>query len=150
MTQLEPGFEDDLRQAVLDDVERTLRDDLAPAFKQTAQENFEAYADRHDYDIDHIWEDAELEIERTDQGVGLRIEWPSLTALFEFGVSPHTIDGNPLLSFIWERPPEGTRPPGAPRHVVTESVDWGSVTGGIPESRAIRNALQWLRREVEP
>lgn len=150
MTTVETGFEDAAREAVLDDVERTVRTELGPALKQTVRENIEGYADRHGYDIEHIWEDAELMIDRSDRAVDIRIEYPGLTALFEFGVSPHTIEGNPLLSFDWEAPPEGTRPPGAPRHVVTGFVDWGSVTGGIPEARGIRDALQWFRREVEP
>ena len=138
---LDSSFEDDLREAVLDDVEQQVRDDIGPMFKQTARQNFEAYASRNDYDIDHIWEDAEGPIvERDDGSVSVRVEWPGLTALFEFGVSPHTIEGNPLLHFYWEAKDQWIK---------TESVNWGSETGGIPESRAIRDAMNWLRREVK-
>ena len=55
--------------------------------------------------------------------------------------------GNPTLAFGWESPPEGTRPPGAPSYVVTDEVNWGSVTGGIDEARAIRDMLIDLRRQ---
>jgi hypothetical protein len=148
--RLDDSFEADLREALLDEVEQTLRDEVGPELKQVAEENWRSYAAEHDYDIDHIWEDAEGPfVERDEDSVNLRIEWPGLTALFEFGVSPHTIEGNPLLSFVWEGPPEGTRPPGAPKYVETQKVNWGSVTGGIPESRAIRDALNWLRRDLQ-
>lgn len=146
---LESSFEDDLREAFLDDVEQTLRDEVGPALEDAARENWEAYASRNGYDIDHIWEDAEGPfVDRDDQSVSIRIEWPGLTALFEFGVDPHTIEGNPYLAFTWESPPEGTRPPGAPEHVVADEVNWGSVTGGIPEARAIRDAIDQLEGEL--
>jgi len=149
MVELDSNFEDNLREAVMDNVEQTVRDEIGPELKQVAQENFEAYASRNGYDIDHIWKDAEGPIvEREGDKIQVRIEWPGLTALFEHGVSPHTIEGNPLLSFIWEGPPEGTRPPGAPKHVKAQSVNWGSETGGIPESRAVRDALNELRRDL--
>lgn len=138
MTTLDSNFEPDLREAVLDDVEQTLRQEIGPAFKEVAAANWRAYASRHDYDIDHVWEDAEGPfVDRHRGGVTLRVEWPELTALFEFGVSPHTIDGDPLLHFYWEAKDQWIR---------TESVDWGSETGGIPESRAIRDSLNGLRQ----
>lgn len=147
MTDLEDGFEDKLREAILDDVEETLRDEIGPELVQVARENWEQYAARNGYDIDHVWEDVEGPfVDRDADGVSLRVEWPGLTALFEYGVDPHTKYGDPILAFYWESPPEGTRPEGAPEHVVAESVNWGSVTGGIPESRAIRNALEQIRQ----
>ena len=138
--QLDGSFEDDLREAVLDDVEQKARDEIGPMFKQTARENFQAYAAENGYDIDHIWKAAEGPIvERDGESVSVRVEWPGLTALFEFGVSPHTIEGDPLLHFYYER---------IDQWITTDSVNWGSETGGIPESRAIRDAMNWLRREV--
>jgi len=146
---LDSGFEADLREAVLDDVEATLRDEIGPELADVIRENWQAYASRNGYDIDHIWEDFEGPfVDRSDGTITLRMKWPGLTALFEYGVSPHTIEGNPLLAFIWESPPEGTRPPGAPEHIVADEVNWGSVTGGIPESRAIRDGLEWLRQTL--
>ena len=141
MATLESGFEDKLREAMLDDVEQKVRDEYGPALKSFAKENFEAYAARHDYDIEHIWEDAEGPlVERDDDSVTLRIEWPGLTALFEFGVAPHTIEGNPTLHFYWEE---------IDQWVKTDSVEWGSETGGIPESRAIRDAMNEIRRVLQ-
>lgn len=137
MVTLDSGFEDAAREALLADAERTLRDDVGPLLEATARANFEAYAARNGYDIGHIWADADGPfVDRAGDAVHLRIEWPGLTALFEFGVSPHTIDGNPLLHFYWEDIGQWIR---------TESVEWGSETGGIPESRAIRDAMHTLR-----
>ena len=136
--RLDASFEDQLRESLLDDVEQTLRDEVGPLLKQTARRNFEAYAAETGYDIDHIWTDADGPlVDRDGSSVSLRVEWPELTALFEFGVSPHTIEGDPLLHFYWEAKDQW---------ITTESVDWGSETGGIPESRAIRDALNELRR----
>ncbi|AFZ74560.1 hypothetical protein [Natronobacterium gregoryi] len=144
-----PNFEDDLREAVLDDVEQTLQEELGPELERVARENWQSYASRHGYDIDFVWGDVDGPIvERDRDSVTLRLEWPGLSALFEFGVDPHTKSGNPVLAFEWASPPEGTRPPGAPEYVVAEEINWGSVTGGISESRAVRDAMNWLRRSL--
>ncbi|WP_137288834.1 hypothetical protein [Natronorubrum halophilum] len=137
--ELDQAFEDDLREALLDDAEQKARDEIGPRLKQIAQENWKAYASRHNYEIDHIWEDAELVVDRDGDAVSIRIEWPGLTALFEWGVDPHTIDGNPLLHFYYDR---------IGQWITTESVNWGSETGGIPESRAIRDAIDQLEGEL--
>lgn len=147
MTSL-PDFERDLRDAVLDEVEREVtgaRDQLV----DDSEAGFRRYAARNDYDIEHLWQDVVADaVSRRPTGVSARVEWPPLTTLFEYGVDPHTITGNPLLAFNWSAPPEGTRPPGAPSFVVAESVDWGSVTGGIDEARAIRNAHDAMRADL--
>ena len=137
---LDASFEDDLREAVLDDVEQTLREEIGPKLKAVARENWKAYASRNDYDIEHIWEDAEGPlVDRDDSSVSLRIERPGLTALFEYGVSPHTIEGNPLLHFYYGK---------IDQWITVESVNWGSETGGIPESRAIRDAVDQIGRAL--
>jgi len=146
MTELDSGFEDGLQAAVLDDVEQK-----APEIEQRmllmAETNWRRYASDNGYDIDHIWRDVESDVRRFGNSVRISAQWP-FSALFEFGVEPHTIEGNPYLSFVWESPPEGTRPPGAPKFVQTESVNWGSVTGGIPKARAVRDMLRELRGEL--
>lgn len=128
---LSDSFEDDLCGAVLDDAERQVRDEIGPRLINVARENWGAYASRNGYDIGHIPGEAELSVERSDGAVEARIEWPELTALFELGVDPHTIRGD--LHFYWEE---------IDQWVKTESVNWGSETGGIPEARAIRDALE--------
>jgi hypothetical protein len=133
--ELDSSFEDDLRTAILDDVEQQFRDKIGPELIDVARSNWEAYASRNGYDIGHIPAEAELSVERDDSSVSVRIEWPELTALFEWGVDQHTIEGNPLLHFYWEA---------MDQWVTTGSVNWGSETGGIPESRAIRNAVEQL------
>lgn len=139
------GFEDALRESLMDAAEEeaaAMRDDLA----DDAEANWKSYAAANGYDIGHIWEDAErAPVRRRGRNrVTTSVTWPGLTGLFEYGVGPHVIEGNPYLAFTWESPPQGTRPPGAPRDIVTDKVNWGSVTGGIPASRAIRDALDGL------
>jgi len=146
MTTL-PDFESDLRDALEEDLEAQA-EAIGQTLKDTAEENFKDYANENGYDIDHIWEDSTLTVQQDGDGYLVRVEWPGLTALFEYGVDPHTIEGSPL-AFFWESPPEGTRPQGAPAYVVSDEVNWGSVTGGIPESRAIRGALDYVRFEME-
>lgn len=137
---LESDFERKLREALLDDIEAKFRAEYSPMLKQTAQENWKAYAAANDYEINHIWEDAEGPfVERGRNSVSLRVEWPELTALFEYGVSPHTIEGNPVLHFYWEK---------IDQEITVQSVDWGSETGGIDDARAIRDALEDVRQEL--
>lgn len=139
MTTLERGFEDALREAILDDAEARLRAELGPRLVGLARDRWEAYASRNDYDIEHIWQDADLDVTREGESVQVSVQWPELTALFEFGVSPHVIEGDPVLHFYYDRIGE---------EITVSSVRWGSETGGIPESRAIRDALRQFRREV--
>jgi len=138
---LDSSFEADVRGAMLAEVEQTLREDIGPLLERTAREHWQEYAQRNGYDIEHIWEDAEgPSVERDGDSIELRVEWPGLTALFEFGVAPHTIDGDPLLHFYWEE---------IDQWVTTDSVDWGSETGGIPEARAVRDAMNEVRRVMD-
>jgi len=146
MTTLD-GFEDAAKEALLNEAEDQLPE-LTDRLVTIAESNWRRYASRKGYDIDLIWQDVETTTaRRSGNTVSQRITWP-FSGLFEFGVSPHVIEGNPYLSFTWPAPPEGTRPAGAPKHVKTQSVNWGSVTGGIGESRAIRDALLQFRGEL--
>lgn len=139
MPGLEPAFERKLRDALFEDIEPWLQA-RAEQLAELAELYFKEYASRNDYDIDHIWDDTEVgDVTVAGNTAEVRIEWPGLTALFEFGVDEHTITGNPILHFYYERIDQWIR---------TESVNWGSETGGIPEARAIRTALDDVRFEM--
>lgn len=142
MTTLESSFEADFEQAILDDVEAKA-EDIGEGLRETANDNWRAYASQQGYDLDHIIDSVEgPTVSRGATSVSIRLRWGGLANLYEYGVSPFTLEGSPLLQFFWDSPPEGTRPPDAPAFVEAESVNWGSVTGGIAESRAIRSAVE--------
>lgn len=148
MTDLGGDFENELREALLDEAEDVV-DEETDNLKDLSEEFFRVYAAENGYDISHIWRDAtRTPVQRSRRSVRASVSWPALTALFEYGVDPHTIEGDPLLAFNWDAPPEGTRPPGAPSYVVSDSVNWGSVTGGIDAARAIRNSLDEVRSDL--
>jgi len=158
MATLEQDFENKLAAAVLPDRDeaRELAEDLL-AF---AEERWKAYASANDYDIEHIWEDAEVtDVSVGPRSVGFRVEWP-FSAMFEFGVDPHVIEAKDadVLAFPWpemEGEPYGdtgktwdevfadTWPV-----VFLPRVNWGSKTDGIPKARAVRNALRDFRGEL--
>ncbi len=148
MTTLDAGFEDALREDLLDEAESAVADH-ARELEREASDRFQSYAAREAYDISHLWRDTSVSrVRRTNTRVSARVSWPALTALFEYGVDPFVLEGNPTLAFEWLAPPAGTRPPGAPSFVVADSVNWGSVTGGISEARAIRTALQVVEQSM--
>jgi hypothetical protein len=139
MTDL-PGLESNLQESLQDDIE-TATAEMGGALKDEAEANFREYASRNDYGISHIWSEASVgNVESGPGRASVSVEWPALTALFEWGVDPHTIEGNPLLHFYWEA---------ADQWIMTDEVNWGSETGGINESRAIRGALNYLRLQYE-
>jgi len=146
MTTLD-GFEDAAKEALLDTAEEELPN-KTDRLVEIAEGKWRSYASANGYDIGLIWEDVKVSsVQRERNSVTQTVTWP-FSGLFEFGVSPHVIEGNPYLSFTWPSPPEGTRPAGAPKYVHTQEVNWGSVTGGIDESRAIRDALLQWRGEL--
>lgn len=143
MTTLEDGFEDALRESLLDGAEEAVgewRDQLA----DESERRFDAYAARNGYDLGYLGDTIETSrVRRRGNRVSATVSWGALAAIWEYGVSPFTLEASgDQLAFLWASPPEGTRPPGAPEFVQSKSVNWGSVTGGIPEARAIRTALQ--------
>lgn len=146
---------DAAREALLDGVEETLvgaRGNLVYQAIQQAHSNLEAYGSRHGYSVGSVVDSLAFtpsDASRTARSVSVKWFWTHPAAeFFEFGVSPHTIDGDPLLSFIWEDPPtwvtEEFEQEGDGYRVFFRSVDHP----GVPASRAIRDSLNWLRREV--
>ncbi|QLH78676.1 hypothetical protein HZS55_15880 [Halosimplex rubrum] len=135
---------DGARQALLDSIEETLvgaRGNLVFQAVRQAHDAVASYASRHDYDLG-FFPDTFTGVDATRDRTSVHVEWSwegDLPMFYEYGVSPHTIEGDPLLHFYYEQIDQWVR---------TESVEWGSETGGIPESRAVRDSLNWLRREV--
>lgn len=160
MTTLD-GFEDNLRESVMEDAETALyggQGNIAFQFLRAANQNFEEYASRNDYDLDSIIESGQVtDTQRSANRVSVTIEWTSgLTGIYEFGASEHTIDGDPVLSFIWSDPPEWVKdafPQGRTsggQFVSGWRVYFAEVSHpGVPESRAIRSALSFLELQTE-
>lgn len=100
-----------------------------------------SYAQRNGYEMEPIIQSVEiLDADVRGREFHARWGWPiEIAPYFNFGVSPHTISGNPLLHFFWEE---------VGQWVQTESVEWGSRTGGIPESRYVQAGINWLRDEL--
>ena len=158
---LDSSFEADLREAVLDDVETKLvgeQASLVYQFVELVHTNLRAYGQRHGYNVESTIESLGTpEVDRSNGRIEVLVGWESeQMSRWEFGVSPHTIDGDPLLSFVWSDPPEWVREEfdqargsggqyESGWRVFFESVDHP----GIPESRAIRDSLNGLRRVMQ-
>jgi len=161
MTTLDRNFEADLREAALDEVEAQLvgeEANLVFEFVELVHAELRAYGRRHGYDVESTIDSlGRLQVDRSGGTISVTIGWESeQMSRWEFGVSPHRIDGDPILSFIWESPPawvkeefdQGRSSEG--QFVSGWRVFFGSVDHpGIPASRAIRDSLEGLRRILE-
>lgn len=141
---------DDSRQALLDNVERTMvgaQGNLVFQSVREVHETLEAYATEHDYHADPLVESfAGVEAERDQTSIHVEWSWShEAFSFWEFGTSDHTIDGDPLLVFEFD-------PQKYP--YLDEMFDGTTAflpesdVSGLPESRAVRDSLNWLRREV--
>lgn len=158
MTTLEASFEADLREAVLEEAEATLigeEANLVFEFVELVHTALRAYGERHGYDVEGTIDSLGTPVvDRSAGRITVTVGWESEQMdRWEFGVSPHTIDGNPILSFIWAEPPEwvkdefkqGRSASGefvSGWRVYFESVEHP----GMPASRAIRDSLEALRQ----
>lgn len=158
---LDSDFEADLREALLDDVESTMVGEQASLiyeFVELVHTNLRAYGQRHGYDVEGTIDSlGQPAVDRSSNQISITVGWESeQMSRWEFGVAPHTIDGDPILSFVWEDPPQW----------VTEEFEQARSGGGefasgyrvflpevdhpgIPESRAIRDAMNGLRRLLQ-
>jgi hypothetical protein len=146
----------DAREALLDELEATLvgeRGNLVSQAIRVSHGALRSYGDRNDYHVDPIAESVRVERDRSAQDLTVRWHWDHEAAKwFNWGVSPHTIDGDPLLSFIWEDAPKGVREMfphtervgGDPR-VFLKSVDHP----GLPAAHFLRAGTRWLRSELQ-
>jgi hypothetical protein len=151
---LEDGFEDALADALLDDAESKLIDGgIVGEARQAAHDRLRQYADQYDYRVDAIIESFELDtVERSDRTLTIRWGWTHEAAVyFEFGTSDHTIEGDPVLSFIWEErhnPPEWVREnyerEGDGYRVFLPEVE----VDGVRETRFARRSLRYLENEL--
>lgn len=158
MATLDRGFEDDLREAVLDEAETALvgeEANLVFEFVELVHTRLRAYGRRHGYDVESTIDSLGTpQVERGADSITITVGWDSeQMARWEFGTSDHHIDGQPVLAFIWSDPPQWIREEfdqarGAGGQfesgwqVFLPEVD----VAGLPESRAIRDALNALRR----
>jgi hypothetical protein len=157
MTTLDASFEDDLREALLDDVEGRARAVLADRLDALANGALLKYGRTNDYNVRPIIEASEITVTRDADRVTIRAAWPEPALYFEYGTSDHTITPTnaEVLSFVWVDPPQWVR----------EEFDQARDTGGryasgwrvffpevevsgLPEARFIRDALRQLRADL--
>lgn len=160
MTTLNRGFETDLSDAVLDNAEVQLiggSDPLAFQFIQLVHERLRSYGRRYDYDVESTIDSLGTpEVDRSGDRITVTVGWESDQMMrWEFGVSPHTIDGDPILSFVWEDAPAEVREQfsqardDSGRYQSGVRVFFASVDHpGIPASRAIREALRGYQEVI--
>ena len=138
--QLDDSFEDDLRAAVMAEVEQDM-DRLVEQAIEKSHERLRAVAARNDYDVDSVI--ASLEgPEVSHEGGQIRVEWTwthEAASLFETGTDDHVIKGNPTLAFNW---PAGPKGPGETHFYNKVEVS------GIEQSRYARHGLRWLEKEL--
>lgn len=146
------NFEDDIGDVLVAEAVKHLMADGGPVEKAIEQSHavLRGYGEFNDYHVESIIEShQEPEVDVRGDGFQIRWGWEHEAApYFEWGVPEHTIDGDPILSFVWEDPPQW----------VTEEFDaegdgyrvfFGSVEHpGLPEARFARSALDFLRQEV--
>jgi hypothetical protein len=142
---------DEARQSLLDGIEATLvgrQGNLVFQSVEQAHGRLERYGQRAgDYDVDPLI-DSFAGVDASRSRTGIHIEWSWEHEAFrflEFGTSDHTVNGDPVLVFAFD---ESEYPyleemfPDGVAFLPDVSVS------GLPESRAVRSSLNWLRREV--
>ena len=151
-----PDFESDARAALMDGIESEL-ERLMQNFVDVVHNNLQSYARTHGYDVEStIGSVTDVQVDRSSGTVTAKVGWqhPQMSR-WEFGTDAHTITPTSadVLSFVWENPPQWVR----------EEFDQARSSGkqyasgwrvflpktegdGLPESRAIRDAMNGLRR----
>ena len=156
MTTLDSSFEADLQAALLDEAETALvgeADNLIAQAISRVHGRLDRYAREFDYNVDPLKQSLEpVDVQRSGRQLTIRFGWShEAFPYLEFGTPDHTIEGSPVLSFVWEErhnPPDWVREEfdeeGAGYRVFLPEVE----VAGIEETRAVRDALNWLRREL--
>lgn len=152
---LDRAFETDLTRALLDDAERQLvgeRDNLVFQAVQASHDRLRAWGRERDYDVEPVIEALQTpEITRTDDRLTVEWGWDHPAApYFQYGTSDHTIEGEPVLSFVWDRED-------APRWVKKEfdreaggyRVFFGEVeVSGIARTNFVGAGVRWLEQHL--
>jgi len=157
MAKLESGFEAVLQETILDDIEHELvgrQDNLVFEATQFVRGRLERYGRKFEYNVQPILDSfGGVEVNRSGARLTVRWGWQHEALVYlEFGTSDHTIDGDPILSFVWEdrhNPPawvaeQYEREAGGYRVFLPEVE-----VAGVRETRAVRDSLHHLRREVQ-
>lgn len=149
---LEAEFQEKARQAML----RSVAEEVSgpDGLLQAAIERSQATLRSSEYDLESIADSlvvprsgSILDAERNR----VYVEWGwthEAAQYFEFGTSEHTIQGQPVLAFVWEDAPQGVvdqfggeEPP---------QVFFSEVTvEGVDELRFTRRGIERLRAELE-
>ena len=150
------SWEDAAAEAALDEaaVQYIGADGFIPNAIEAAHERLREYAREFEYRVESVIDSLQgpTIIDQSDRHFTLRFGWDHEAAPYlEWGTSDHTIEGNPILSFIWEDrhdPPdwvaEEYEREGGGYRVFLPEVE----VAGVRETRFARHALDWLRREV--
>lgn len=161
MATLERGFERKLEDAILAEAEHELvgkRASLVYEFVELVHTLLRSYGQRHGYNVESTIDSlSQPEATRSGDRLIVRVGWESEQMdRWEFGTSDHTVDGDPILSFIWKDPPQWVREEFDQARGGGGRFESGwrvflpeTEPSGIPESRAIRDALNALRRVIE-
>lgn len=148
MTTLDNGFEAAVRASLLDQAEQRLREEWLPTAVDQSHDVLRRYGAENDYRVEPVIDSLQSPTIRRESGrVVARWGWTHEAApFFDVGVSPHTIDGDPILSFVWEDAPPEIRQSfeGDPPRVYFDSVEHP----GLPASGFVRAAIRWLRRTL--
>jgi hypothetical protein len=145
MTTLESTFPADLRDAILSEVEADA-ERLARHVINLVHDNLRDYGNRHDYDVESTIESVDWSVKLSDGAVTITVGWTDEQMLrWEFGTSDHTVPGDPVLVFEFDADEYP---------YLAEMFDNGVAylpeadVSGLPASRAIRDAMNQLRREA--
>lgn len=157
MTTLESAFERKLTDAVLDDVEAKVfgeSDNVTFRAIQAAHDRLRDYGNRYGYDVEPVIDSMQVvDAERTNRGVRVRVEWGHEAAgFFHYGTSPHRVEGNPVLSFLWEDAPADVKAqfPDTERVDGDPRVYFPEVTiSGLPESRYVETFLKSMQAQLQ-
>jgi hypothetical protein len=154
---LASDFESKATEAILDEAEHQLvgkRDNIIAAVISRVHGRLDRYGREFGYNVDPIKQSlAPVDVQRSGDGLTIRFGWTHEAMVYlEFGTSEHTIEGDPVLSFVWE---ERHDPPAWVREEFEAEGDGYRVflpevtVAGVRETRAVRDALNWLRRDLQ-